>query len=275
MKLIVNENQLEYLINESINPCPEGKKEDGLVTLNDIRKGKIIAKGYCNSNPESAIVKIQTMLQKKGLLDSSSHNGYYGDKTSEAIKTLLKPTYPNPNGDKIGPVTLEVLLSNKVKPGTSLNAYDLLPNKKKILVTTLLGEARGEGYEGMLAIANVLNNRTKNPEFIKHGGVVNQALVPYQFSMWNDYTVNKQPMSVIEKQCESRTSSELQNAIKIVNMLLTSNLSDNTGGATHYYKGDKNILPGAWLPVPDSLKWKHIKQIGKHSFGKFLKKNKK
>ena len=274
MKLIVNESQLEYLVNEGVNPCPAGKKEDGLITLDDVKNGKIINKGYCNANPNSAIVKIQTMLQNKGLLDDSSFNGYYGDKTEEAIEKLLKPKYPNPDGSKIGPVTLGNLLGNKVKSGTSSNMYDLLPYKKKILVTTLLGEARGEGYEGMLAVANVLNNRTKSTEFSKYGGVANQALVPYQFSMWNDFTSNGKPMATIEKQCESRTSSELENAIKITDMLLSGNLRDNTGGATHYYRGNKNSLPGAWLPIPDSLRWRHLAQIGQHSFGKFLKKDK-
>ena len=67
MKIIITEGQLTYLI-ENINPCPEGKKEDELVTLNDLKKGGIIKKGYCNTNSDSAIVKIQKIKKLLKLL---------------------------------------------------------------------------------------------------------------------------------------------------------------------------------------------------------------
>jgi peptidoglycan hydrolase-like protein with peptidoglycan-binding domain len=91
MKIIITENQYNYLI-ENINPCPEGKKEDSLITLDDIKNGKTISKGYCNANSDSAIVKIQKLLQDKGYLDTQSNNGYYGDKTQKAVQKLWSPT---------------------------------------------------------------------------------------------------------------------------------------------------------------------------------------
>ena len=33
---------------EKPSPCPEGKKEDELITFDDAKKGKVIKKGYCN-----------------------------------------------------------------------------------------------------------------------------------------------------------------------------------------------------------------------------------
>ena len=106
MKVIITENQYKYLV-ENINPCPEGKKEDELITLDDVKNGKIIPKGYCNSKPGSALVKIQRLLQDKGYLDTKSNNGYYGDKTQKAIQKLWNPD--TVKGIEIGKKTLEKL----------------------------------------------------------------------------------------------------------------------------------------------------------------------
>ena len=106
MKIIITESQFNLLV-EAANPCPEGKKEDDLITLDQLKKGSVIEKGYCNSNSSSAIVKIQIMMQEKGLLDNKSNNGYYGDKTQDAVKKLFEPSVVE--GTKIGPKTLEKL----------------------------------------------------------------------------------------------------------------------------------------------------------------------
>ena len=110
MKIIITETQFKYLF-ENTNPCPEGTKEDKLITLQQIRDGKIIEKGYCNGSESSAIVKIQKMLQDKKLLDTKSNNGYYGNKTQEAIKKLWEPD--EVTGTQIGKKTLEKLEGKK------------------------------------------------------------------------------------------------------------------------------------------------------------------
>ena len=75
MNIILTESQVNRLLESSTNPCPAGQKEDVLITLDQLRSGSVIEKGYCNSNPNSAIVKIQTMMQEKGILDTKSYNG--------------------------------------------------------------------------------------------------------------------------------------------------------------------------------------------------------
>jgi hypothetical protein len=81
--------------------------------MTQIKNGSILEKGYCNSSEDSAIVKIQKMLQDKGLLDSKSYNGYYGDKTQDAVKSLWKPS--EVKGTEIGKKTLEKLEGTETK----------------------------------------------------------------------------------------------------------------------------------------------------------------
>ena len=51
----------------------------------------------------------------------------------------------------------------------------------------------------MAAVANVLKNRTNSGEFKSKGNEAKQALAPYQFSLWNPYTVQKKPFNDVEK----------------------------------------------------------------------------
>ena len=50
-----------------------------------------------------------------------------------------------------------------------------------IIAKTLYGEARGEGYDGMLAVATVIYNRAKHDKDL----FVKVCLKPKQFSCWN------------------------------------------------------------------------------------------
>ena len=136
MKIIITERQLDLLLKESTSPCPEGKKEDALITLSQLRNGSTISKGYCNSNEISAIVKIQTMMQDKGILDTKSYNGYYGDKTQEAVKKLFEPT--SVEGTKIGVKTLEKLEGIETEPKkenvNSNDKFEITKTEAKLLM---------------------------------------------------------------------------------------------------------------------------------------------
>ena len=126
MKIVITENQYKNLkiLIESNNPCPSGTKVSKLITLDDVKNGTIIPKGYCNNSSESAIVKVQKMLKNKKLLDSTSPEGYYGDKTQQAVKDLFKTM--NVIGDKIGPKTvIKLEKSEEKKEKTSKKPEDL------------------------------------------------------------------------------------------------------------------------------------------------------
>lgn len=278
MKIIITERQLDLLLKESTSPCPEGKKEDALITLSQLRNGSTISKGYCNSNEDSAIVKIQTMMQDKGILDVKSYNGYYGDKTQEAVKKLFEPT--SVEGTKIGVKTLEKLegttkvekekvevKSDKVSKSDALKLFTPLTKNEKILVCTLLGEAGGESNpaKGMQAVANVLKNRAETNHY-KYGSTpVSQALADYQFSMWNGYNNGKEVLQdVFDK---FKNHDEMQTAINISKSI--DSITDITGGAKFYYA---NYVSPSWAKNTDTTKWVPTTTIGKHKFGNVVNK---
>jgi len=272
MKIIITESQLKNLV-ENVNPCPEGKKEDALITISQLKNGKIIEKGYCNSSEQSALVKIQKMLQDKKLLDSKSYNGYFGDKTQEAIKKLWNPS--EVKGTQIGVKTLEKLegekevkiSDKKIESSTSFNS--LSGNVKKI-VCTLLGEAGGESnaYKSMQAVANVLQNRAEN-DFMGFGTTPEkQALANRQFSMWNRY--NDKSESLQDVYDRYKNHDQIDNAISIAKSI--SGIKDITGGALYYYA---NYVSPYWAKETDTSKWVPTATIGNHKFGNVVEKKKK
>jgi spore germination cell wall hydrolase CwlJ-like protein len=281
MKIVITESQYKYLI-ENVNPCPEGKKEDGLITLDDVKKGKIIPKGYCNSRSSSALVKIQKLLQDKGYLDTKSNNGYYGDKTQMAIQKLWNPE--TVKGIEIGKKTLEKLETNSTKPKEdnvkpsgkfdttkkeAKQLFNKLSYNEKIVVTTLLYEAGGERspYQGMLAVAKVLKKRANN-DFGNFGTTMaKQAIAKnknseyYQFSCWNDGIE-----TAFQKE-EEHTGMKM--AIHIMNNV--DSLADNTGGAVYYYTGKQPY----WAKETNDSTWVETNKVGNHIFGNVVKKKKK
>jgi len=278
MKIIITESQFDLLLKETTSPCPEGKKEDALITLDQLRNGSVIEKGYCNSNTNSAIVKIQTMMQEKGILDTKSYNGYYGDKTQDAVKKLFEPSVVE--GTKIGPKTLEKLEGNtttekekteiksdKVSETDALKLFKVLTKDEKIVVCTLIGEAGGETdpAKGMQAVANVLKNRAETNHYNFGSTPSKQALADYQFSMWNKYNTGDEVLQdVFDK---FKNHNEMKTAINIAKSI--NSIDDITGGAKFYYA---NYVSPSWAKNTDTTKWVPTTTIGKHKFGNVVPK---
>lgn len=104
---------------------------------------------------------------------------------------------------------------------------------------TLYGEARGEGYQGMVAVANVIMNRVKLQSWY--------GLTPYevchklwQFSCWNKDDPNLKiiedvtPADPIFKEC-----------LNIAYQAVEGTLEDITGGAVNYFSRSMKEPP-AW-----------------------------
>jgi hypothetical protein len=282
MKIILTESQYIDLLNESISPCPEGKKEDALITLDQVKQGKVLEKGYCNSSSNSALVKIQTMMQEKGILDAKSYNGYYGDKTQEAVKKLFDPSVVA--GTQIGLKTLEKLegstptnvVKKETKPVTKLSTqaealklFNTLSKNEKIIVCTLLGEAGGESNptKGMTAVANVLKNRADANHYSYGTTPASQALADYQFSMWNDYNSGSEVLQDVYN--KFKTHNQMSSAVSIARSINT--LKDITGGAKFYYA---NYVSPYWIKETDTTKWVPTINIGQHKFGNVVPKPK-
>lgn len=288
MKIIITESQYRLIIEETTNPCPEGVKENELITLEQVKLGSTISKGYCNSSENSAIVQIQKMLQTKNLLDTKSYNGYYGDKTVSAVKKLWEPSVVE--GTIIGKKTVEKLETTEVTPKTNtttptknttissetvkkdeaLRLFNGLTKNQKIIVCTLLGEAGGETdpVKGMTAVANVLKNRADSNHRNAGSTVADQALARKQFSMWNNYNDGAETLQSVYN--KYNTHSQMKNAISIVNSIDT--LADITGGAQYYYA---SYVRPDWSQDTDTTRWVPTTTIGGHKFGNVEKKKKK
>jgi len=140
----------------------------------------------------------------------------------------------------------------------------ILPNPDKpieeqnlpvLMAMCIWGEARGEPWEGKLAVANVIQNRVNRHSWYgkNHREVI---LKPYQFSSFNKRDKNRRKMLYPLKYSDLETWLECFVAGELV---LASKVPDPTHGATHYF-ADYIKLP-KWAE-----EMQFIKQIGHHRF---------
>lgn len=106
-----------------------------------------------------------------------------------------------------------------------------------IMARTIYGEARGEGFHGMLSVAFVIRNRLfealsgKKPYF---GNTVSKVcLTPYQFSCWQKTDVNFKVIS--DERLSEFNNPEFATAVSISRFVLDFEVADITHGATHYH----------------------------------------
>ncbi|PCI54072.1 MAG: hypothetical protein COB36_11085 [Alphaproteobacteria bacterium] len=157
-------------------------------------------------------------------------------------------------------INIDKILSQTKSPAKEENKVDeQFLKDQDILARTVWGEARGQGYAGMQAVASVVLNRLKRGGF---GNTVAQVCQkPYQFSVWNANDANRNLILAVNED-----NAEFQRAILIASRAMHGNLPDNTGGADHYL----NItvtkrLRGGTLPSWVDLSRKTAK-IGAHTF---------
>lgn len=114
----------------------------------------------------------------------------------------------------------------------------------QLLARAVNGEARGEPYEGQVAVAAVILNRVKHSSFPNSiSGVIYQ---PGAFTAVADGQINVpiDPSSTVYKACTD-----------------AMNGWDPTGGAIYYFNPDTATSSWIWSRT-------FIKQIGKHRFCK-------
>lgn len=174
---------------------------------------------------------IQTRLKNWGYLNGSV-DGIYGAKTEEAVKSFQRKNGLTPDGIA-GPATL-------AKIGLPTSSNSSYSSNVTLLARIISGEARGESYEGQVAIAAVILNRVKHSSFPNSiAGVVYQENA---FTAVSDGQINITP----SQSCYNAARDAL-------------NGWDPTGGAIYYYN-----------PVTATSSWirsrKIIKTIGKHVF---------
>lgn len=176
---------------------------------------------------------IQTRLKQWGYLNGSV-DGIYGAKTEEAVKKFQRNNGLTPDGIA-GPATLAKI----GLPTGSTSSYESNVN---LLARIISGEARGEKYEGQVAIGAVVLNRVKHTSFPNSiAGVIYQSGA---FTAVSDGQINVTPSQA----CYNAARDAL-------------NGWDPTGGAIYYY--NPVTATNAWIrsrPI--------IKTIGKHVFCK-------
>lgn len=126
------------------------------------------------------------------------------------------------------------------------------PKTLDILVKTVLGEARGEGLDGMAAVAHVIRNRANSGMFSSDPARV--ALEPKQFSTWNSGEGGNNPQ-------QFRPGTKAYNqAARVVEAVFAGQFPDTTGGALFYHS--TGVKPN-WA---SSVKQYGTEKIGNHVF---------
>ena len=128
------------------------------------------------------VISIQTKLKNLGYY-TGQIDGIYGPLTQSAV-TRYQANFGLTADGIAGPKTLQSL-------GISSSGYS--SNDLELLARCVNAEARGEPYQGQVAVAAVVLNRVKSPSFPSSvSGVVYQ---PGAFSSVNDGQINLEPSS--------------------------------------------------------------------------------
>lgn len=101
-----------------------------------------------------------------------------------------------------------------------------------ITARTIWGEARGEGVQGMQAVANVITNRV-NAGMWYGRSFKDVCLKPRQFAAWED--LNRPQMIAATK-----NTPLFPEAVEIAKKAVAGTLPDITKGANHYHRAGIN-----------------------------------
>ena len=192
---------------------------------------------YYYGSKGNAVGTIQKKLKSWGYYNGSIDN-IYGYQTFTAVKY-----FQSKNGLKVdgvaGDATLKALGINTASSNSS-SQLSGSSQDELLLARIINGEARGEPYEGQVAVGSVILNRTRDPRFPSSiAGVVYQ---PGAFT------------AIVDGQIHANLE---QNSINAARDAL--NGWDPSGGAVYYFNPATATSNWIWSrPL--------IKVIGKHRF---------
>ena len=101
--------------------------------------------------------------------------------------------------------------------------------ERRVYAATVIGEAGGEGSDGMAAVAWVIRNRVTRSGW--PNGVIGVCLQALQFSFWNGDSKRRAALLSDESQMHMR-------AANICTAVWMDEIPDPTGGADHYHTVD-------------------------------------
>ena len=184
------------------------------------------------------VTQIQTKLKRWGYYNGNI-DGIYGSQTLEAVKYFQRKNGLAVDGIA-GKNTLEamgIFNSSGNSSGNVSNSSDL-----NLLAKLVYGEARGEPYEGQVAVAAVVLNRVKNSNFPNTiAGVIYQRGA---FDVVSDGQINLTPNATAKKAARDALNGW-----------------DPSYGAIYYF--NPRTATSSWI-------WSrpHIITIGNHRFCK-------
>lgn len=125
-----------------------------------------------------------------------------------------------------------------------------------IAARTVLGEARSEGRDGLVAVLWTIMNRVLSGKGWWGRSHLAVCLWPKQFSCWNDGDPNRKWMLGL-----GPDHPDYLLARELAKSVFIGQIPDPTGGATHY------INPDALAALPDWARDdKRLAVIGRHHF---------
>jgi len=180
---------------------------------------------------------VQDKLSRWGFYDGKA-DGIYGARTYRAVRKFQAKHGLKVDG-VVGLATARALGLPHAVGATASGGVNRSADEY-LLARAIHGEARGEPYVGQVAVAAVILNRVKSPDFPNTiSGVIYQ---PWAFTAVNDGQINLEP--------NSTAYQAAQDAL---------NGWDPTYGSLFYYN-----------PVKATSKWifsrKIVTTIGKHTF---------
>lgn len=168
----------------------------------------------------------------------ATYMNYVQDMFKESIQKRIDSATDESLMDELtGGSTVGVAVRPQKNPKFFAESYPDTP-ERDMLALTIQAEAGGEGYEGMLAVGSVIDNRLKAGKF---GGSYKEVmLAPGQFSAWNSLTgyaggEQGQNMSAIQP---------TEEAYQAADAILSGEYTSPVGSATHYI--NPNISNPPW-----------------------------
>lgn len=206
----------------------------GIISAGDtIAEAAVLKQGSTGTQVKT----LQTKLKNWGYY-TGNVDGIYGARTTEAVKYFQRKN--GLTADGIVGAKTAAALGMTISSGSSNSGYS--NSDTYLLARCVHAEARGEPYIGQVAVAAVVLNRVKHPDFPNTiAGVIYQ---PWAFTSVNDGQINLEPD---------------QTAINAARDAL--NGWDPTNGCIYYYNPAKTTNKWIWSrPV--------MLSIGKHNFAK-------
>ena len=201
-----------------------------------------LAASYRQGDSGSAVTTIQTKLKRWGYFDGPV-DGVYGSKTTKAVRSFQQKN--GLTADRVaGPATLKALGMEQTSQNSGSSQTGSSGGNASgdvaLLAKVISAEARGEPYDGQVAVGAVILNRIAHPSFPNTlAGVVYE---PGAFTCMVDGQID-QPIA----------SSAYQAARDALNG------ADPSGGAIYYF--NPVTATSAWI-------WSRplLTVIGKHRF---------